>query len=468
LGFVRLQVLRAATGVCLAALLAAGGCSLRGLRLEKQGRADLGAAQSSYRPGGAKPALPPLTADSPLADLMQYALLNSPAVESAFYEWKAAVEEVSAANSLPDPMLNLSAEITGGLMALKPALMSGPTSMWPGPGKLALRTEAAYADALARRAVFEDRMLATALEVKRAYYQLWTLGEELKWTREALDFVNDIEQLALQNLAVGKVTQQDVLRAQMERDQIRNRLASLEDSRRPLLARLRSALGLGPEAPLADPAPRLEPGTGELTEGALLEAAFERNPRLKQMRSEVQRAQALYGLARKGNVPDFSWGLETDVKAVRWPIMPSLGVTLPVWRRRIAAEIARESAGVGAARARLSAEELDLAVRFAETTFAWREANRSVALYGGQLLPKAKAARDSARAGYAAGLSSFLDLLEAERTLLDDRIEYAVAQGRREIALAETSLMILGLWPEDVQQILPPQGAPTGPSNPSR
>jgi outer membrane protein TolC len=448
-------------GLLLAGIVVLGGCS--GIRTanEKRAQEDLRAAESVYRPGGQKPPLPELASSSGLWDLIAYALLNNPGVESAFYEWVASTEGITVARSLPDPMFTLSAEILkGSIMALTPTLMTDPMANWPVPGKLALQGDAAYAESLMRRAAFEGEMLAAALAVKRAYYQLWVLHEQVRWTKEAATVVDDMERLALDRYAVGAVSQQDVLRAQMERDRLTTALVVLEDSRAPVISRMRAALGLQPDQALPDLSVKLEPTPADLTEESLLAIAFERNPRLKEVRGEVMQAVALFGLARKSTVPDFSFGVSTDVKASPEPWMPMAGVTLPIWRDKIAAEIAQGRAGVGAARARLSAEELDLAVRFAETAFNWREADRNAKLYGDALLPKGQGSLESARAGYAAGNASFLDVLEAERDLLDIHENEAVAVGQREIALSELSLMVLGVWPEGVPGVLAPQPAP--------
>jgi outer membrane protein TolC len=434
------------------------GCSGIPTRKEKQARQDIMATESVYRPKNAKPPLPTLTENSSLSDLMQHALLNNPKVESAFYEWKAAVEEITTARSLPDPMLNLSAEIMDGVVeALTPALMTDPMSNWPGPGKLGLQADAAYGMALKKRASFENELLTTGLGVKRAYYQMWVIDEQIRWTREMLSVVDDIERIARERLAVGKVMQQDVLRAQIERDQLRTDLANLEDSRTTIVARMRSALGAGPEQPLPAFALKLEPTTPDFTEESLREIAFQRNPRLKVMRAEALQAVALYHLAEKSRIPDFAFGLEANVKGSPVPFMPSFGITLPIWRDKIAAEIARGSAGVGSAKANLTAEELDIAVMFAETAYGWREADRNVKLYGDRLIPKARASLDSARAGYVSGVTGFIDVLDTERMLLEYYMNHAMAMGEREIMLAEMSLVILGRWPENVTGVLNPQ-----------
>jgi len=443
--------------VALAAPVILCGCTGFPTESEQAARRDVAAAAGQYRPQDAKPPLPVLTAGSDLADLMRYALLNNPKVESAYREWAASVEAITTARSLPDPMLTFSAEISRGVMALTPAIMTDPMSNWPGPGKIPLRAESAYQESQRRRAAFENEMLSTALAIKRAYYQMWVVDQQVRWTREMLAVVEDMEKLARQRLAVGQVTQQDALRAQMEQDQLQNMLASLEDSRKPVDARLRSALGVRPEAALTPLTFRLSPSAADFTERSLLDVAFVRNPRLREMRSEVQQAIALYQLAEKSSVPDYSFGVGANLKMTPVPIMPTAGITLPIWRDKIAAEIARGRADLQAAQARLRNEELELAVRFAETAFLWREADRNVALYARQLLPKAQAALETARAGYTGGASSFLDVLEAERRLLEYRLNLASATGQREMALAEMSLAILGRWPGGVQPVLPAQ-----------
>jgi len=451
-------------GLAGAAMLLLAGCSGVPTRTEEAARQDLTEAKSRYRPDDARPPLPTLTQDSGLPDLIQYALLNNPRVASAFYDWAAAVEEITTARSLPDPMLTFSAEISRGIPNLSAGLMTDPGMNWPGPGKLPLRAEAAGAEAMKRRAIFENELLATTLLVKRAYFQMWVLEEKVRRTREIITVVDDAEALTRPRLAVGKATAQDVLRTQIEQDRLRNELANLEDSRSALAARLRAALGVGPEQPLPEFALRVEPppstgpyGPADFTEQSLLETAFARNPRLKEMRSEVQQAMALFQLARKNTVPDYSFGLGVSGGMSPVAVSPSFGITLPIWRDKIAAEIAAGQGRLSAAKARLSAEELDLAVRFAETAYAWREADRAVNLYSQRLLPKAREALDASRAGYAAGVVNlgFLDLQDAARTLLEYHLNQAEAVGQREMVLAEMSLIILGRWPQDVAALLP-------------
>ncbi len=268
---------------------------------------------------------------------------------------------------------------------------------------------------------------------------------------QTLDLVKDLERLARAQNESGKVTLQDVLRAQIEQDRLTTEITNLDDSRNPLLAQFKAALGLTPEQ-LAPPVPRQFESTSlDLTAERLFETALTRNPRLKTMEAEVQRAEASLRLAFKARVPDFTVGFEADAKASPVIYTPQIGMTLPIWRDKIAAQIAEAQAGKRAAEARLTAEQIMLAVDFAEKSFMFREASRNLSLLHNQLLPKANQALEIARSGYAAGTVDFINFIDAERTLLSFQLSEVEARVQRELALAELSLLILGV---------PPAGAP--------
>ncbi|NOT32323.1 MAG: TolC family protein [Planctomycetes bacterium] len=396
-----------------------------------------------YRPGDAKPALPTLTTTSPLADYLRFATLNSPRVEAAYYDWAAAVEGITPARSRPDPRLTFESDIADTVTSLMPGLMLD----LPGPGKLRAAGDVMAAESRVAYFGFEREILRTALAVKTAYYRLHFLEETIRVESETLRLLDELEQLAQQQNAAGRVTLQDVLRAQIARDQVETEITNLEDSRSALAAELKSALGLGPRD-AAPPIPvTFEPSVGDPRPDELLATALIRNPDLRAMEEDVLRAEASLGLARKSGVPDFSLGLELDFKATPTLFRPSAGMTLPIWRDKLAAEIAGAQAEKRAAEARLTAEQVELAAELAAMLFLFREAVRNDALLANKLLPKARQSLDAARAGYVNGRAGFLDVIDAQRTLLEFELAGIEARTQRELALASLSLAIAGIAP---------------------
>jgi outer membrane protein TolC len=419
------------------------GCKGISTRSERQARADLQAVTRLYQPGARPATLPALDTNATLGALLTYAMLNQPRVEAAYYDYAAAVERITLERSLPDPRLTFEMDIQDVVMTVMPGLMADV----PWVKKLRLRAEAASAESQARYFAFESAVLQTAYEVKRPFYQLHFLNDRVRILRETLALAGELEQIARAQTEAGKVTLQDALRAQIEQERLRVEIVNLEDSRLPLLAQLKAALGLRADQP-DPPVPRQFESTPlDLSSEQLFAVALARNPRLRQMEAEVRMAEAGIRLAHQSKLPDFSAGLEADVKAA--PVMwrPSLGVTLPIWRDKIAAEIAAAQARKSAAQARLSAEQIQLAVEFADKSFMYREATRNLTLLTDVLLPKARQSLEVARAGYSAGKTDFINLLDAERVLLEFQLAEVDARTRRELALTELSLLIVGLQP---------------------
>ena len=440
-----------------------GGCKGIPTQGERSARKETRAVEQVFRPDGQRPALPELTTHSALGDFLRYAMLNQPQVEAAYFDWRAAVERITVERSLPDPRLTFKTDIADIVMSLMPGLMVDI----PGPGKLKGAANVATAESQGRYFQFESSVLQTAFAVKKAYYQLYFLEDRIRVNQQTLGLLTEVEKLARAQNGVGKGTLQDVLRAQIEQERLTTEIANLADSRHALLEQFKAALGLTVDQD-APPVPtQFESTSLDLTSDQLLATALARNPRLKAMEAEVHRAEASLRLAYKARVPDFSLGIEVDVKASPTIFTPQAGVTLPIWRDKIAAQIAGAQAMKSAAKARLTAEQIMLAVDFAEKSFMYREANRNVQLLQDSLLSKARQSLEVGRAGYTAGNVEFINFIDAERTLLEFQLQEVAARTQRELALAEISLLIVGVAPTGAPVLHPAQANST-PTRPSK
>ncbi|MGA2852520.1 MAG: TolC family protein [Verrucomicrobiota bacterium] len=433
--------------VAILCVFAVGGLVLAGCRGiqtsgEKQARQDFGAVAGQYRPAN-RPALPELTPDSSLSNFVASALLNQPQVATAYYDWAASIEGITVARSLPDPQLTFQSDIADIVMNLMPGFLQE----FPGPGKLKARARVAGAESRGKYFAFESAVLQTAFNLKNAYYKLGLLDEQLHLKRATLALLENQERVLRAQGMAGMASLPDVLRVQSELDRIRNEIANLEDSRGSLLENFKAALGLTPEQP-DPPTPAHFETSGENPDAdELFRFAFAHNPQLAAMAADVRAAEAGIAMAYKERVPDFSLGLMADVKASPTMFRPLAGMTLPIWRDKLAAEIAQAQANELAAKSRLKAAQIDLAVSFAEKSFACRETSRNLTLIEKELIPKARQSVETVRAGYRTGTMDFSAMTDADRTVLDLQLEAVLARTDRELALAELSLMVAGVPP---------------------
>ncbi len=124
-------------------------------------------------------------------------------------------------------------------------------------------------------------------------------------------------------------------------------------------------------------------------------------------------------------------------------------MTLPIWRDKIAAQIAAAQAGKRAAAARLTADKSAWPWTSLCGAYDYREGTRNLALLQNQLIPKARNSLELARAGYLSGQVDFFNLIDAERALLNFQLQEIQERTRREISLANLSLLIAGVPPEN-------------------
>jgi outer membrane protein TolC len=388
--------------------------------------------------------LPAPGTNATLPDCVRFAVRNHPQVAAAYEDWAAAVEQITVARSLPDPKLTFEFYVADAVSSLMPGVMAD----LPGPGKLGARAAVATAESRAEYYQFESAVLQTAFAVGKSYYPLHYLDARLRVNRQSLTLLASLESLARAQNEVGRATLQDVLQAQIEQEKLKTDTADLEDSRPWLLAQFKAALGLHAEQP-DPPVPALPEFTEtNRSDDEWFALALKQNPRLKELAAEIQVANAGLRVAERDKVPDFSAGGEVDVKASPFVWNPQLSMTLPVWRDKLAAELAAAQAAKRGAQARLSAEEIGLAVDFAEQTRLIREADRDLILLRERLLPRARQSLAVGRAAYRSGQLDFLNVIDDERALLDFQLDEIGAQTQREIARQELTLLVAGVPPE--------------------
>jgi len=270
----------------------------------------------------------------------------------------------------------------------------------------------------------------------------------LVWLRAAslvtdghLTLIGHWEGVARSRYSAGIGSQADVIRAQVELGKIDNELKTLQDLRRPIVARLNAALGrsaASPVPPVSDALPDLP----QLDETALATALPDSSPVLRALARRVAAAEHGADLADLQAYPDFVLGLDyTFIGKARMAgvsgsgddaLAVTLGLDLPIYRDSIRAGMARARAEHSAARGdaadaahRLEAE-LELAL------YELRDAHRRLELYRHTLVPKGEESLNAIAGAYRAGDAGFLDIIDAERVLLE--FELAAARAGTDLA----------------------------------
>jgi len=178
---------------------------------------------------------------------------------------------------------------------------------------------------------------------------------------------------------------------------------------------------------------------------------------LAAQRHRIDAAEQDLVLAEKQFWPDFTLGVDyTVIDDARSPgvsgsgddaVAVSLGIDLPVWRSAYRAGEREARSRLAAARLALDDAEHQLDSDLEMALFEYRDAHRRVDLFRHTLTPKGEESVASSDAEYRSGHRGFLDLLDAERVLLEFQLQTVRAETDRAQALAEVE-RITGVGPQ--------------------
>lgn len=389
-----------------------------------------------------------------LSDYLAYAALNNPGLAAAFHQWKAALERVPQAKSLPDPRFTYQHFIESVETRVGPQQNSFALAQtFPWFGKLALRGGVAAEAAEAERQKYVAAKLELFHRVKNAYYEHYYLGRAIAVTQESVRLVERLEALARARYRAAAGSHPDVIRAQVELGKLSDRLASLKDFRGPVVAKLNAALNRPPAAPLPEPPEALEAEKVEFTEEQLLSWLPRANPELKGLDAEIGKRRRAIELARRDYFPDVTFGLtwidtgrsiggrhpDDDGKD---PLVAMVSVNLPVWPDKLAAGVREARARLAAAVSMKAQKTNSLLAELKMALFGFRDAGRKIDLYRDTLLPKARQSFNATGAAYRAGTAGFSDLIDAERVLLEFELAAQRALADRAQRLAELEMLV--------------------------
>jgi outer membrane protein, heavy metal efflux system len=403
------------------------------------------------------PATPPagLTRDPVLLGLVEESLARRPELRQADSLVAAERARVPQAGALQDPMLSLGLQ-NDGFAGIQVGKMETSfyqvmiTQPLPWPGKLALRSEVASTGVRLAEASVARARLTAAADVQRAYLDLLLARDRLALQARLEALWSKAEGLSRIRYESGEGAQSDILRAQLERNRLRQRRWALEADERSRL----QAINRLRARPLDEALPTTA-SVGGLglpvvpgAEGALADAE-RRSPELLLARLQVERAASQVSLARRERYPDL---------AVTAAIMPRGGlepmwsagvsVTLPIFSgskqsRAVAESEARAEASDGGAEAVLQL----LRLRVQERQLLLGSLVESAGLYQRGLLVQSQATVDSTLSQYRVGRVTFASVLEAVGGVIADEegfLQAVAAAWRAAIAADEVSLEAAG------------------------
>src|SRR3954469_9677461 len=384
-----------------------------------------------------------LNTPTPLAELLTEAQNGNAQLMAADHAWRAAAEVAQQVTTLPDPQFTVQQFSVGSPRPFAGFTNSdfayigfGASQELPYPGTLRLRGEVADRDAVSQQAQAAELRAAIVQQVKIAYFRLAYLQQTLQVLERTGSTLKQLAETELSRYRVGKGSQADVLKAQLERTKLLREVtmhhaeaAQYEAELKLLLHRPQESADIVPEdlkpTPLAFGAPEL------------LSFVQGRNPAVESEKAVLAKQEAQLEAAERAGKPDFSVGymFQKTGGAYRDYYMLTLGLSLPR-RRRVNAEVAEAAEMREKAKASLDAQ---LQQQLADVKKQYASATSAAELlteYKDGLIPQAQSVLRAQLSAFQSATGELGSVLLALHDALTFERERAKALLDHEIAIA--------------------------------
>ena len=400
---------------------------------------------------------PALTLD----EIERMALTGNPEIRVAVRRLAVVQAHVPSAGALDDP----SFMYRGWQVPLRqPWNYNAAQNMFmfsqtlPGFGKRSLRTSVAEADVREAKAALEATRLDVRIRVRKAFYDLLRAEDGLRIHDQHVDIARQAVEAARIKYTVGKVPQQDILKAQISVTRLAEHLIHFEQDIEIARAHLDTLVGRDPQEPInvrgdygiSTALPSLE---------TLERTALQSRPDLTEAQAVAEKSRKEQALSQKAFHPDFTvsagYMLMPRGSEFRNNYMVEGSINLP-WlnRRRHEAEIAESTAMVSEKDAEIDAMRNAAFGQIQEALVQTKSAQKLANIYATSLRPQAEATLHSTVIAYENDRTEFLDLLDSQMTVIDLDLAYFQALADFEARLADLELAV-GKPVDEVQKSSP-------------
>lgn len=370
-----------------------------------------------------------------LTEVLVAVQTHNPEIALAAQQRAVAAAETRIAGAYPNPELAIGAgrwQPRSGVPAAGSAQQLSLTQPVELPAVREARARAAGFGVAAADAHVQTVRIDAGFEARAAFYQLLRRQEEARLAAENVTLLGDILGRVRSRVDAGEAPRFELVRAESELLSARtlaDAASLLVEEARGLLRRL-----AGNALPLQFEAGGKLPAATGLPDITVVQARMlDANPRLRTLSAEYDRMRARLDQERALRVPQPVISLSQNQDPEIRQTMLGLSLPLPLWNRR-EGQIAQAQAGIDLALTQVEAQRAQL-LRELDAAYSRASiAQRQVETFEGGLLKSAEAALRVAEAAWRFGERSFLEVLDAQRTLRSVRKDYIQARFDRHAA----------------------------------
>lgn len=435
-----------------------------------------------------------LSAQENLDTLLRIALENNPGLNAKFNKYRADLQKVPQAGSLPDPDVSFGyfinpMELISGNQVAQIQVMQ----MFPWFGTLKASKDEASLMALSSLELFNAEKQEISYSIRINYYQLYLNKKQTLVYDTSLVLLKSIEQLLLvklksinientkrssdnqmlnkpvqMNSSMGMNANQqqksqagnapmnnaemggsssvlaDLIRVQVEIKELEDNMAFLKNQKLILLAQLNTLLNRDKATEIFIP-DEIEIPEFDFENQALFDSIKAVHPMLKMNRAEIEAYKKQQVMNRKMSYPMVGIGLnysvinKSEMSASEMNgkdmFMPMVNLKLPIYRKKYKASIKEAEYLENSATDELTNKGNMLNMQLSEYQIAMRESKRSLNLYR-DIISLTQKSFDIMLVQYSSSGADFDAIIRLQRQLLDYRLNMIKARVEQLTAIA--------------------------------
>jgi cobalt-zinc-cadmium efflux system outer membrane protein len=293
-------------------------------------------------------------------------------------------------------------------------------------GKRGARIEVASRAQDAAGIELERQRNALRADVIQAFTGAQTAQQRLQLSRQSLQLAEHGVRVAQGRIEAGKSSPVEGTRAQVQLSEVRLELSRSERDQSNAYQQLAQVMGSPlPTSVNVQAAPQGMPAVPPPTR--LLERLNE-TAELRLATLQIDQREASLGLEKAQRMPDLTVSVGSQYSETERERVNVVGLSMPIpLFNRNQGNVLAAARRADQARDLRNATELRLRTQIQTTLEQWQTANGEVKAFNQTILPAAQSAVDSATRGFEMGKFGFLDVLDAQRTLISARTQYIQA-----------------------------------------
>jgi outer membrane protein, heavy metal efflux system len=383
---------------------------------------------------------------------VELALKDNPSLAAMQSRYEALREVPSQVGTLPDPVVNLNAmnfptDSFDRDQEAMTQLQFGFSQMFPFPGKLSLKEEAASFDAVAAGFSVDEMRIQLAKSVRTKWWQIYYLDRAIETLERNKGLLRQFISVAKTKYETGKGLQQDILLAQLELSKLMDQGIQLDALRSHQAIELNTLMDEPASQPI-EVTDSVSKNMPELRgEAELYAEADSMRPALKAKETGIEAARSRLELAEKDKYPDFKLGVTYGERRGDNPPFMSgsradflsvmLGVKIPLYAgRKQSKTISQRSAELARSRYALIDEKGVVRAAISAATTDYERSREQFELFGTGIVPQAQQTVQSMLAAYQVSEVDFLNLVRSQMTLFNYELQYWKALSEANQALA--------------------------------